>query len=631
MTESFSLEQQEFEDFSVRKVQSILGELEPFGRLSERELHALLLQETASITGVDSVHLVWINGKGTLVRLAWMGLDGSLEYGEWLPLASSPWRGALELEGLWLQRDAATKDVQELPELETSFHDRCLIPIVAQSKTLGLLVLQSTQAEVFTSWEQSVLQLFAQQLGFTFQSFANIENLGNRLEQHNQQARMHPASLEGMLQMSRAFLSEATPIVTYSQHNLEALQVFTQKLQGTIDFYLDEIRLSAGGDAFQRAKKHAEFQQIEDIRADMNSLLRDNREGIFQLRRLTGQLRELNAIQAMQEPVQLPELLTPLLPLVFAEKLTQIRIEKDWQDTLPIYGTKTRLQQAFLTLLFAIQRQYEIYDDSPYLSLSAQEADDEIVLTFSFPRAEQAGSHRNNLEDEYLFARQVLEEHQGSFSVKHHGESGSFVMTFPLMFDESASSGRPREPFDSLPAAVGGSFAAVEMPALTLPAVGIDDEDDESVEESTDESAAKPKAKPSRYRVKKPKPKVLFVGEDERFLRSLNRALGSRFQVFLADSVTIAMDRLTAEPDIELIFIDFQNDAELGLELSDELTLQGRGLIDKVYYLVGEGLHPVASEFAQFRSARCCHRHATLQELEQFIRENTPLGLKEEG
>ncbi|MCB9644689.1 MAG: GAF domain-containing protein [Myxococcales bacterium] len=610
----------------------LFSTLDPLTNNSERKLASQLLDSLHELPNVQSANLLFINSGGDAYFQVWQSLDGNAQFGEWQPLAGSGWTGILAHGDVWCEDDAAQHPLNDLPALEASFQDRCLIPMKTPQRPLALVILHSQEKAIFSQWDQDLLRLFSQQAAIIFQSTNLINDLDGRLTRYQQRAQSHPPTLQGLLQLGLAALLESRPALAYIDLNLEAIENDLKVLQEAIDFFLDEIRLSAPPEAQERAQQFIERKQLDRMRAELDGMIRDNQEGLLRQQNFLQLLLSLQNATDTPEPLQLSELLTPLLPLAFSG-LDNLQIQTDWQTEAQLYAPKTRLQQAFLMLLFSLQKHVRSLGNySTKLHIHAEQKEERILLRLSYKTP-----HLSSLEDfgdEYLFARHVVEEVQGSFFFNLKEDRCVINIWFPLMFEAQSSDSGSQE------VEAADEHGAFELPALSHLAIETTTISEElahlksppgSVAASPYAASeqAQPTAKPYNP-IKKDRFKLLLLGQDQRYMRALRRTLSPPHTLLLARAVPEAIDLVDAHPDLNLILCDMHGFSSFCLEFYAQVKANNSPVADRMLFLTDIHHDGYTQEFIRQMNARCISRYLSAEEMETQLRTKAEL-LKEVG
>lgn len=562
-------------------VLTLTSAFEDVERWSSRELKDVLLRVIQEFPSVVSANLLLIELHTQMAHFAWQGLDGELAEGDPIPLDELPWKPAIDCGELWIESNPEHINLEGLPTLEDPFKDRCLLPIRTPQQYYGLLIIHSNQEDTFVGWDPALLGITVQFIGHIFQQNKRMFDLSSQLRRRKQKSSLHPSALEAVLHTSQTVLAQTKPIATYLQHNLKTLQSYHRSIQEALDFYSDEIRLHAPKEGLERIETFARHKNLKEIRADLDSVVEDSTEGIFQLRYFLNHIRELQDTSNMSEQLSFDEIVDPVFALVFADKA--IHVHRSALDEHLLYGNRTRLQHALIMLLFTIQKHMDLFAPAPQLEFFAEQHEEHLSLYVSCALSNGIEPPAKEAE-EFLFLQHVMEEHSGSFSFSIHEGRLHFALHFPIMFSEEAAE---RDRF---------SMEALELPAL----------------ESGDEISLT--VDPTKRQ------KLVFLGTDQRFLRSLRRALAPSFEVYLASSRQAALDLLQAHNDVSLLLCDLQEGSDETLAFLEALQTHSPQWVPYTTFLVGERMSPEALELSHRISLRTLYRHASPKELETFIR-----------
>ncbi len=606
----------------------LFSALDPLTHNNERKLAGQLLESLHELPGVQSVNLLFLSINADAYLQIWQSLDGSVQFGNWQPLAGSGWAKLLEYGDIWLEEDTTQHPLSGLPALEAPFLDRCLIPLKTPQRPLALVILHSQEQDVFARWDRDLLRLFAQQSALLLQSTHLINDLDGRLTRYQQRALLDPPALQGLLQFGTAALIESRPPLAYVGLNLEALENDLKILQEAMDFFLDEIRLSAAPDAQERAQEFLARKQLDSLRAELDDTLRDSQEGLLQQQNFLQLLLALQHTTNISEPLQVSELLTPLLPLVFAG-LDHLKIQTDWQTQSQLYAPKTRLQQAFLMLLFSLRRHLRTLGSHPVtLHIHAEQKEERILLRLSY--ATPALSALEDFGDEYLFARHVIEEAQGSFFFNLKEDRCTINLWFPMMFDERDDQSATSDLSSIHPADHHGAF---ELPALSHLALETSTISEEiaHLRQSPSQATSSPYAPPlmtapKPYNpVKKERFKILLFGQDQRYMRALRRTLSPPHNFLLARAIPEATDLVDAHPDLNLILCDMHGFSSFCLEFYAQIKASHAAVADRILFLTDIHHDEYTLEFIRQTNARCISRYLSAEEMESQLRTKAEL------
>lgn len=562
-------------------VSNFLKRLTGIGTQSAREILDGLLQAAMQLPSVDSANLLFNDTKHGTVRFAWLGLDGEFAEGDHLRLEELPWRSAIEHGQIWMEADAEQTPLSSLPQIDSPFLDRCLLPIQHDTTWHSLLILQSSTEHAFSAWERDLLQLMMQSASQSIFQNQDLRNLDRRLAHILQQSAQSPASLDGISEASHSALALTIPIATLLQHNFGILQRHVRKLQETLDYYTDEIRLNAPPEGVERVESFAQMNRLSNIRTDVESLIEDSIEGVFQLRYFLDHLRDFHSTSSMSEQLSFDDILDPILPILFSA--TAIQMNRPPLDGLSLYGEKSTLQRAFLMLFYVVNQHVDLYSPPPHVNVNAEQTHDQLIFSVQYPLSHHKNPPTEDTE-EFLFLQRVMEEHQGQFTSNIDGHTHTMSLGFPQMFAE--------ETIDD------NRFS---MEALELPALESSDEISTTVDPT------------KRLR-------LLFLGTHQPFLRSIRRTLSPSFSIHLASSHVGALDKVQAHQDFALVLCDLQeglDETQLFLEAIQDTAPH---MIQFIAFLVGERMSPQAEELAQRIHMRTTYRHASPKELETFIR-----------
>ncbi len=605
----------------------LFSALDPLAHNNERKLAGQLLESLHELPGVQSVNLLFFNTSASAYLQVWQSLEGNVRFGDWQPLAGSGWAKPLEYGDIWIEEDATRHPLYGLPTLEAPFLDRCLLPLKTPQRSLALVILHSQEQGVFSRWDRDLLRLFAQQSALLLQSTHLINDLDGRLTRYQQRALLDPPALQGLLQFGTAALIESRPPLAYVGLNLEALENDLKILQEAVDFFFDEIRLSAAPEAQERALEFIARKQLDSLRAELDSVFRDSQEGLLQQQNFLQLLLSLQQATHTPEPLQVSELLTPLLPLAFAG-LDHLKLHIDWQTQSQLYAPKTRLQQAFLMLLFSLRRHLRTLGSHPItLSIHAEQKEERILLRLSY--ATPSLSALEDFGDEYLFARHVIEEAQGSFFFNLKEDRCTINLWFPVMFNEQSEGS-----IDSALSIVdvASEHGALELPALSHLALETSTISEEiaHVRNNPSQTASSPYApdaptvKPYNP-IKKDRFTILLLGQDQRYMRALRRTLSPPHTFYLARAVTEATDLVDAHPDLNLVLCDMHGFSSFCLEFYAQIKANHSAVADRILFLTDIHHDEYTLEFIRQTNARCISRYLSAEEMESQLRTKAEL------
>jgi CheY-like chemotaxis protein len=610
---------------------TLFAALDPLTNSSERKFAAQLLESINALPGLHSTNLLFVNSSGDACCAIWQALDGGTEFGDWQPLAQSPWAARFaDEESLWFEGDPCTSE-SPAPPLEAPFADRCVLTLRSAKQPLALLILHSLQSDLFATWDRSLLRLLIQQCSALFQGMRTLHDLNSQITHYQQRALLHPPALAGIQQLGLAVLNESQPPLAYVRLNLESLQSSLQHLYGALDFFLDEIRLSASPEACERALSYAKRKDLDALRGDLDDLIRDTQEGLLQQQGFFQLLQTLQQHNHAPETLQISELITPLLPFAFAG-LDHLTLHTDWQTKSMIYAPKYRMLQGFLMLLFSLQRQLRRFPQHKLnLFFRTERKDSQILLQINYKLPENCSL--DSFGDEYLFARHIIEEVQGSFFLNLRDEQCTLNLWFPLMFssEETEALERPL----MTPADHHGAFELPALSHLNIETTGISGEI--SRPPSHDEAPASPyAAAPSgaNLSIAPPKPyqppqrdrfKIILFGQDQRYLHALRRNLSPPHTLFVARTLTEASDILEAHSDIDLVLCDLHQNPQQSLELYAHVKGQNPLFNDKILFLTDIHHDPHTQEFLRQMSARALSRYLSADEFEAQLRSKVGL------
>lgn len=588
-------------------VSRMLRHIDPLLISNAADLYRQILLATSSFPGVDSSYLVEIDVHLNTFQQFWLGLEGELRKNEALSLSNSSWQQALQYKTPLIQ-EMTWASQTTLPPVQSSLPGdttenpattaeqsqasspgyRCILPLYQQKPVFWFLVLQSESRNLFASWDSELLTLIAQQISAGFKTTFAFQNLQDKLSFHHQRLSLMPPSLLYAIQMGQIFVNEANPVISVFQHNLDTLRTYHLKMLEALEYYRDEIRLYAAEDAIQRLSGYEQRNQLADVFADLDPLLQDTFSGIFRLRYFLNFLKGLRPQPSNPEQFQLNAILQPLLSNLFNDKRIQYRFHD--HSTIPLYGEPLRIQQVLMELLLAIPPLLDPQASSPHVEVEVYEENNEMVMSIRFSVSSYSALEQATQEEGYLFVKQVIEEHQGSFLVSSEDLQLTWSLHLPIMFEDHAMevSSDPHTPH---------SFSVVgplELPAL----------------ESTDSLPELPVQTRTR---------LLFFSSDQLFSRALKRVLSRHIDFLSASTLNEARDLLSAHPDLSLVLCDLEESAEDSFSLLDEIQSYYPGLVPHVCFFVGEAPPPVVADFVRRVSPRCCDRHTSIETIQRFI------------
>lgn len=589
-------------------VSRVLRYIDPVLTSNLSDLYRQLLQATQTLPNIDSSYLVELDTAQNIYQQYWLGLEGELRESEVSLLSNSPWESVIHLKLPELQDIVWTTPSSEFMGLDTAepqdilslgtaspttnssqaLGHRCILPLHQQKPIHWLLVLQSDTPQFFSSWQPELLTLMGQQMSVGFKNTHALHDLQHKLSFHHQRLSLMPPSLSSLLHLGQTFLNEANPVISIFQHNLDTLRTYHLKVLEALDYYRDEIRLYAAENAIQRLEGYEQRNQLADVFADLDSVLQDTSSGVFRLRYFLNFLRGLRPQPSNPEQFQLNSLLQPLLSNLFNDK----RIQCSFQEfqSIPLYGDPYRVQLALIELLMSIPRSIDPHASAPQVEIETGEENGEVFFAIAYPVASLSVLEQVANEEGYLFVKQVMEEHQGSFVVTTEDLRLTLSLYLPIMFEDTYLEGSmdPHTPH---------SFSVVgplEFPAL----------------ESTDSL----QELPTHTRTK-----LLFFSSDSLFSRALKRVLSRHIDFLSASTLAEARDQVSVHSDLSLILCDLEESAEDSFSLLDEMQTYHPGLAPYVCFLVGESPPLAIVDFAKRIHPRCCDRHSSIETLQRFI------------
>ncbi len=589
-------------------VSRVLAQIDSIVAPSPRDLNIQVLRATTKLPGVSSTYIVQMDTQRDVYHQAWLGLEGELREGEEATLTGSLWAGSStytspQIEGLAHQistelpsptaalpsnGSSANAALPTQSETTSEYTHRCMIPLHEKKPLHWMVVLQSDIPNHFSQWDVDLLHLLGMQLRRIYQTGSTLLNLQDSLSYHHQRLSLFPPSLLTALHMSRSFLSESNPIVATMQHNIDALRTYQQRISSAMDYYLDEIKLYASEEAIQRITSFDQRNDIPDIQADMDLVLQDTSSGLFQLRYYLNLLTELRQTKPNQEQFQLAALIQPVMSMLFNSKHIQFQLESC--HSAPLYGNRSRLQQAFLVLFLSVLQHVDALASTPQIHMETGEEGDEIYFCIHYPTASEIKLSSASNEEEYLFVKQVFEEHQGSLNIATQDNEVTLTLYLPIMFEENNF----LEQTDN-----GTPHSFEQVGPLELPAI-----------ESTDSLH---NLSTSNFN------SVIILSSDMIYARSMRRALQRQFDVFLAPSIHEAMDLLSAHPDFAMVLCDLEASVEDTFEILDEIQSRDPSLAQYVCFLLGDSPTPSTLDFARRLTTRCCDRHGSVETIQRFI------------
>jgi CheY-like chemotaxis protein len=586
----------------IKHITDVLAQIDPIAASHFDERVSQLLNALYILPQIDSAYLVTIDTDRQTYRLSWLEPESRLREGDELELFDSTWQAASQVNSPLLEKIAANMSHESLESLESGEQTdavpqdllnsgdgqdienyRYILPIYQQKSHKWLIAIQSMSPAKLALWNVDLLKLLCQQINYFMRMGDDLDGIKQKWSRYQRRISFSPPALESALVMAQTSLRELQPISAIVQHNIDALSTYHRHLLNALDYYTDEIKLYATSNAFEDIQNFNKNNQINDISSDLEPLLQDLNSSLFQFRYFLNILRDIQQAPQTPEKFLLSEILQPLLSLLFANKSHQIEYEN--KQTMPVHGHRNRLQHALMMLFVYILRQIEMSLVTGRVQINASEQGNQLCLTISIPiegHSDEVGD-----EDEYIFAKRVVEEHQGSFVVTYQRSNRFFRIYLPIMFEHSPPElhayATPKS-FDvvgAIPSKIDSSDSIPELPKIST--------------------------------------KVLLLSSDLIFSRALRRVLSGHFELYLASNNNIAFDIISAHPDLAMILCDLQESGESSLELLDELRSREPDLAQHVTFLKGHITQPEIEDFAKLIYNRCCERHASVDTLIRFI------------
>ncbi len=570
----------------------IIEELSPSYERSEKEFFSLLYRLLTQIDGVDALNFFLVDTHEKMIKSVWQSFDGTVRFGHWEDLHQTHWAKVL-LDNLSCGEPLLSSSLP-LPPLTDPFQDRCFFPIKTGSSLVAFAILKSLTPAFFQLWDKNLLLLFSQQLGFLIHSLQKMDILNSYITRHQQRALVQPPIIEGALQITSSFIEHIEPIVTYLQHNTHTLRRYIHRLQEILNFQLDEIRLQVGQDGLSRVQAFAEQNYFDKITVDLDILLQDDIDGLIQLRHFLKLFSELLTDQKGFTSFNIVELIQSLLPLIFTKPFQQPTIL--WDSSLPsLYGNRSHIKYSLFLILLILRQHPECQSSHNPLIIKIDKGKDAISLDFQCSMtAAESVEWEEFYQEELLYIRRAMEEHQAILNIFSSPEMLSITLIFPQMFAQTLDSLDNVREF-SIP------FNAPSNAALELDAISDYPTSSTPIQNS-----------PEHY-------KILLFGNNKRYLRSIKRLLEPRHTVLIAVSTQKSMDILSANPDLDLIFCNMQDNPQMSFELLDQLQNRYPQKLKHVCFIVSNNLEEEVEKFLHSLQNRCLPYNAISQEIEEFV------------
>jgi signal transduction histidine kinase len=252
----------------------------------------------------------------------------------------------------------------EMPNAETlrkeGVKNFISIPIISRDKVHGTINIGSHVPHHYTQEEINVLNLIAQQIGFTIENAMLYEQTKNALEElkKTQSYLLQSEKMAAIGQLAAGVAHEINNPVGFIHSNLGSLHKYSQRIQDLLLKY-EELMTTLKSNSSENITPLCEDIEglkkrfkIEFILKDLQKVITDSLEGTERIKKIVADLKSFSRVdQAEFKYANINEGLESTLNVVWNELKYKCTVEKDFGELPQLYCNLGQLNQVFMNLL----------------------------------------------------------------------------------------------------------------------------------------------------------------------------------------------------------------------------------------------------------------------------------------